>query len=152
MVTSFGCRSDGSGTPQSPNRWRSCKVRGKMGEGVMEEGAMERDSGMVIDVEGVWILDGMGMLSCIGAGIGVSVCVLVLVVVVALVVLLVRGANGVVSGSSGGGAGGGGGDSEGGGGVGGIWLCFLSVLWVEWWGFCGGGGVGGLWIGVVGVV
>ena len=61
----------------------------------------------------------------------------------------VRGANGVVSGS-GGGAGGGGGDSEGGGGVGGTWLCFLSVFWVEWWGFCGGGGgVGGLWIGVV---
>ena len=62
----------------------------------------------------------------------------------------VRGANGVVSGN-GGGAGGGGGDSKGGGGVGGTWLCFLSVFWVEWWGFCGGGGggVGGLWIGVV---
>ena len=61
----------------------------------------------------------------------------------------VRGANGVVSGS-GGGVGGGGGDSEGGGGVGGIWLCFQSVFWVEWWGFCGGGGgVEGLWIGAV---
>ena len=63
----------------------------------------------------------------------------------------VRGANSVVSGSgSGSGAGGGGGNSEGGGGVGGIWLCFMSVFWVEWWGFCGGGGgVGGLGIGVV---
>ena len=61
----------------------------------------------------------------------------------------VRGADSVVSGS-GGGAGGGGGDSEGGQGVGGIWLCFMSVFWVEWWGFCsGGGGVGGLGIGVV---
>ena len=64
----------------------------------------------------------------------------------------VRGANGVVSGSGGGG-GGGGGISVGGGGVGGIWLCFLKVFWVEWWGFCGGGvgggGVGGLRIGVV---
>ena len=60
----------------------------------------------------------------------------------------VRGADSVVSGSGGGG--GGGGDSEGGGVVGGIWLCFLSVFWVEWWGFCGGGGgVGGLGIGVV---
>ena len=46
--------------PQSPNRWRSCRVRVKMGEGVMEEGAMEGDSGMVLDVEGVWILDGKG--------------------------------------------------------------------------------------------
>ena len=46
----------------------------------------------------------------------------------------VRGADSVVSGS-GGGAGGGAGDSEGGGGVGGIWLCFMSVFWVEWWGF-----------------
>ena len=60
----------------------------------------------------------------------------------------VRGANGVVSGS-GGSVGGDGGNSEGGGGVGGIWLCFLSDFWVEWWGVCGGGGVGGLWIGVV---
>ena len=60
----------------------------------------------------------------------------------------VRGANGVVSGI-GGGVGGGGDNSEGGGGVVGIWLCFLSDFWVEWWGFCGGGGVGGLWIGVV---
>ena len=59
----------------------------------------------------------------------------------------VRGANGVVSGSVG--SVGGGGNSEGGGDVGGIWLCFLSDFWVEWWGFCGGGGVGGLWIGVV---
>ena len=60
----------------------------------------------------------------------------------------VRCASGVVSGS-GGGVGGGDGDSERGGGVGGIWFCFLSDFWVEWWGFCGGGGVGGLWIGVV---
>ena len=61
----------------------------------------------------------------------------------------VRGADSVVSGS-GSGAGGVGGDSEGGGGVGGIWLYFMSVFWVEWWGFCGaGGGVGGLGIGVV---
>ena len=61
----------------------------------------------------------------------------------------VRGANSVVSGS-GSGAGGGGGNSKGGGGVGGIWLCFMSVFRVEWWGFCGGGGgVGELGIGVV---
>ena len=59
----------------------------------------------------------------------------------------VRRADSVVSGS-GGGAGGGGGDSAGEGSVGGIWLCFMSVFWVEWWGFCGGG-VGGLGIGVV---
>ena len=59
-----------------------------------------------------------------------------------------RGADSVVSGS-GGGAGSSGGNSEGGGGVGGIWLCFMSVFWVEWWGFCGGGGgVRGLGIGV----
>ena len=50
---------------------------------------MEGDSGMVIDVEGVWILDEMGMLSCMRAGIGVAVCVLVLVVVVVVVVLVV---------------------------------------------------------------
>ena len=50
---------------------------------------MEGDSGMVIDVEGVWILDGMGMFSCMRAGIGVAVCVLVLVVVVVVVVLVV---------------------------------------------------------------
>ena len=51
----------------------------RWGRGAMEEGAMEGDSGyVVIDVEGVWILDGMGMLSCIRAGIGVSVwCALV---------------------------------------------------------------------------
>ena len=42
----------------------------------------------------------------------------------------VRGADSVVSGSDGG-AGGGSGDSEGRGGVGGIWLCFMSVFWVE---------------------
>ena len=52
MVTSFGCCSDGRGAPQSPNRWRSCRVRGNMGEGVMG-GTMEDDRGMVIDVEGV---------------------------------------------------------------------------------------------------
>ena len=33
---------------------------------------MEGDGGMVIDVEGVWILDGMGMFSCMRAGIGVA--------------------------------------------------------------------------------
>ena len=84
MVNSFGCCSDGRGAPQSPNCWISCRVRGKMGEGAMEDGR-----GMVIDVEGVWILNEMGMLSCIRAGIGVSVCVLVLVVVVVLAVVLV---------------------------------------------------------------
>ena len=57
-MTSFGCCSDGRGAPQSPNRWRSCRVRGKMGEGAMED-----DRGMVIEAEGVQILDGMGMLS-----------------------------------------------------------------------------------------
>ena len=55
MVTSFGCFSDGKRAPKSRNRWRSCRVQRKMGEGEMEE---DRDT--VIEVEGLWILDGMG--------------------------------------------------------------------------------------------
>ena len=85
MVTSFGCCCvDGRGVPQSPNRWISRKMQGKM-----EEGEMEDDKGMVMEVEGVWNLGRMGMFNCIRAGIGMSVCVLVLLVVVALAVVLV---------------------------------------------------------------
>ena len=47
------------------------------------------DRDMVIEVEGVWNLGRMEMLSCIRAGIGMLVCVLVLVVVVVLAVGLV---------------------------------------------------------------
>ena len=83
-VTPSGCCSNGRGAPQSPNHWRSCRVWGKMGEGAMED-----NRGMVIEVKGVQILDGMGMLSCIRAGIGMSVCVLVLVIGVVLAVVLV---------------------------------------------------------------
>ena len=80
MVTSFGSSCvDGPVAAQSPIRWRSCRVRGKM-----EEGGID-DRGIVMEVEGAWNLGGMGMLSCMRAGIGVSVCVLVLVVVVVLV-------------------------------------------------------------------
>ena len=77
MVTSFGCSCvDGSGAAQSPSNWRSCRVRGKMGEGGID------DRGILMEVEGASNLGGMGMLSCMRAGIGVSLCVLVLVVVV----------------------------------------------------------------------
>ena len=59
MVTSFGCSHvDSRGAAQSLNRWRSCKVQGKMGKGRMN------DRGMVMDVEGMWNLGGMEMLSC----------------------------------------------------------------------------------------
>ena len=82
MVTSFGCSClDGPGASQSPSRWRSCKVWEKMGEGGIN------DRGIVMEVEGAWNLDEMGMLSCMRAGIGVSVCVLVLVVVVGVVLV-----------------------------------------------------------------
>ena len=85
MVNYFGCCcSDGRGAPQSPNHCRFYRVRRKMGEGEMEDG-----SGMVMEVECLWNLSRMGMLSCMRAGIGMSVCVLVLVVVVVLVVVLV---------------------------------------------------------------
>ena len=57
--------------------------------GKMGEGEMEGDREKVIEVEGVWNLGGMGMLSCIRDGIGMSVCALVLVVVVVSVVVLV---------------------------------------------------------------
>ena len=43
------------------------------------------DRGLVIEVEGGWNLGGMGMLSCMRAGIGMDFCVLVLVLVVELV-------------------------------------------------------------------
>ena len=76
MVTSFCCSCvDGSGATQSPSRWKSCRVWGKMGEGGID------DRGIVMEVEGAWNLGRMGMLSCMRAGIGVSVCLLVLVVV-----------------------------------------------------------------------
>ena len=55
----------------------------------MGEGEMGGDRDMVIEVEGVWNLGGMEMLSCIRAGIKMLVCVLVLVVVVVLTVGLV---------------------------------------------------------------
>ena len=64
MVTSFGCSCvDGLGATQGPSHWRSCKVLGKMGEG----GIDDRD--IAIEVEGAWNLGGMGMLSCIRAGL-----------------------------------------------------------------------------------
>ena len=43
-------------------------MQGKVGEGEMED-----DRGMVMELEGVWNLGGMGMLSCMRAGIGMSV-------------------------------------------------------------------------------
>ena len=45
--------------------------------------------GMVMEVEGEWNLCGMGMLSCMRAGIGMLISVLALVVVVVLLVVLV---------------------------------------------------------------
>ena len=52
---------------------------------------MGSDRGIMMEVEGVWNLGGIGVLSCIRAGIRTLVCVLVLVVevVMALVVVLV---------------------------------------------------------------
>ena len=40
-----------------------------------------------MEVEGAWNLGKMGILSCMRAGIGVSVCELVLVVVVVMVLV-----------------------------------------------------------------
>ena len=81
MVTSFGCSCvDGPGAAQTPSRWRSCKVRGKI-----EEGGTD-DRGIIMEVEGAWNLGGMRMLSSMRAGIGVSVCVLMLVEVVVVLV------------------------------------------------------------------
>ena len=49
MATSFGCCcTDARRALQTLNRWRSCKVWGKMGEG-----EMGGDRGMVMEVEGV---------------------------------------------------------------------------------------------------
>ena len=85
MVTSFGCYcTDGRGALLSPNCWRSCKLWGKMWEGKMGS-----KRGMVIEVEGIWNLGGMGMLSCMTVGIAMLVCGLVLAVVVVLVVVFV---------------------------------------------------------------
>ena len=68
MVTSFGCFFvDGPVVTQSPSRWRSCKVQGKIGEGRID------DRGIVMEVEDAWNLGGMGMLSCMRVGTGVSV-------------------------------------------------------------------------------
>ena len=44
---------------------------------------------MVMEVESVWNLGGMGMLCCMRVGIGMRLCVLVLLVVVVLAVVLV---------------------------------------------------------------
>ena len=55
-------------------------------QGKIVEGKMEGYR-MVMEVEGVW--SGMGMVSCVRAGIGMLVCVLVLVLVVVLAVVLV---------------------------------------------------------------
>ena len=80
MVTSFGCSCvDGPGAGQRPSRWRSFKVRGKIGEGGID------DKGIVMEVEGAWNLGEMELLRCMRAGIGVSVRVLVLVIVVVVV-------------------------------------------------------------------
>ena len=63
MVTSFGCSCVGGlGAGQSPSHWRSFKVRGKIGEGGID------DKGIVMEVEGAWNLGEMGMLSCMRAG------------------------------------------------------------------------------------
>ena len=70
---------------QSGNHWKSCKVWGKMGAGEMED-----DKCMVMEVEGAWNLGGMGMFSCLRAGIGMSVCVLVLVEVAVFALVLGR--------------------------------------------------------------
>ena len=53
-------------------------------------GEMEDDKCMVMEVEGAWNLAGMGMFSCLRAGIGMSVCVLVLVVVAVFAIVLGR--------------------------------------------------------------
>ena len=45
----------------------------KMGEGEMEDG-----NGMIMEVEGTWILIRIETLSFMRVGIGISVCVLVL--------------------------------------------------------------------------
>ena len=85
MVTSFGCCcADCREALQNPNCWRSCKIWGKMGEG-----EIEGDKDMLMEVEGVWTLGRMGILSCMRAGIEMLVCVLVLVVAVLLAVVLV---------------------------------------------------------------
>ena len=47
------------------------------------------DRGIVMELEGAWNLDGMGMLSCMRAVSGVSVCVLVFMIVLVLMVALV---------------------------------------------------------------
>ena len=47
MVTSFGCSCvDGPGATQSPSQWRSCKVRGKLGKGGIDNRAI------IMEVEG----------------------------------------------------------------------------------------------------
>ena len=51
---------------------------------------MEDDKCIVMEVEGAWNLGGMGMFSCLRAGIGMSVCVLVLVVVAVFALVLGR--------------------------------------------------------------
>ena len=86
MMSSFGCcRADVTGASQSANHWKSYKVWEKMGAGEMED-----DKCMVMEVEGAWNLAGMGMFSCLRAGIGMSVCVLVLVVVAVFAIVLGR--------------------------------------------------------------
>ena len=59
-------------------------MQGKIGEGEKGSGR-----GLVMELEGVWNLGGMGILSCIRAGIVMLVCVLVLVVDVMVVLAVV---------------------------------------------------------------
>ena len=79
MVTSFGwCWCSGE-TPQSPNCWSSCNVRGNIGAG-----GMEGDSGIVMEEvrgEDIWNLGGGLVLMLMRAGILVGGVVVVGVMV-----------------------------------------------------------------------
>ena len=108
MVTSFGCRSDGRGAPQSPNRrrkdGRGCNGGGCDGDrcrGCVDPG---RDGDVELRKGGYWFVSLCAGVGSGGGGVGGSAGV--------------EGADSVVSGS-GGGVGSGGGDSDRGGGVGG---------------------------------
>ena len=75
---------NGREAPQSLKRWRSCKLQGKI-----EEGQIRSDRGRVMEMEGVWNLGRMGILSCIRASITTLLCVLVLVVEAVVVLSVV---------------------------------------------------------------
>ena len=62
-------------SPRVPDAGDPVKYGGRWGDGEID------DSGIVMEVEDAWNLEGMGMLSFMSAIIGVSVCVLLLVVV-----------------------------------------------------------------------